>query len=251
MAFAFKTIVAAVALIAANVAHAEWQFVSGSATLSLSQQGIDVIDAMGADLSTGGIAGNKAFYDYERGLSLSFTSATTSGDQIQALTSTGSTAYIERVVVYRGSASLDKLITLSDFVLDLGTGTLSANITGTDLLYGGGTSTNYGFGAIYSATSFVGGNISPGVTTGGIVTGTANGYTSGPLSLAMTSTFLTILGVPQTGTLANMANDANWGTLTLNTSTFQAPVPEPETAMSFLLGIALLGAARARRQRTA
>lgn len=243
-----KTIVAAAALIAASAVHAEWQFASGSASLTFSQDAGLLLDASGAYLWNDDV-NNKAHVGYVGNtaiLSLDFTAGTTAGSHIQTLTSTGSTAYISRSVFRAGNPLVDRSITLSDFVLDLDTRTLSAHVTGTDHL--ANTTADYGFTAIYSATSFVGGHISPGATVGGITPGTASGHTEGPLTLSMSSNFLTILGLPQTGPLADLTRSSNWGMLTLNSSTFQAAVPEPSATLSILFGLAVLGAVRARRQ---
>jgi len=93
MGCSIKIIVAAVALIATNAAHAEWQFASGSATLSFAPTGIDALDASGAFLYAEG-PGNKAQFDGIANLALNFPSGPTLGDRVQTLKSHGSNPHL-------------------------------------------------------------------------------------------------------------------------------------------------------------
>jgi hypothetical protein len=253
MKFALKSIVAAAAFVAAGAASAAapWEFVSGSGGLTFSQEALDALDASGAFISTDGVVDNKATYDGVSNVSLEFTAGTADGNQIKTLTSTGSTVFIERTVVKKGVTTLDNLITLSNFVFDLGTKTLSANVLGTNLLTN--VSTDYGFKAVYSAADLVGGTITPtGPAVGGYLPGAAAGATVGAFSInpGTADNFLAILGLPPTGSVADLVKNADWGVATADGVVRQA-VPEPSAYLSFLAGIAVLGAVRARKQKQA
>ena len=254
MKFALKSIVAAAAFVAAGAASAAtgltWEFVSGTGGLTFSQDALDALDASGAYILTDGVD-NKAHYDGIATVSLDFTAGTAVGDDIKTLTSTGSSVVIERTVVQKGKTTLDRTITLSNFVFDLGTKTLSANVAGTNLLTG--VTTDYGFSAVYSAASLAGGTISvTGPAVGGYVPGSAAGQTTGAFSIntATADNFLTILGLPLTGGVADLVKNSDWGVATAD-GVVRAAVPEPSAYLSFLAGIAVLGAVRARKQKAA
>lgn len=255
MKFAIKSIVAVAALVAGGAAsaveHGPWEFVSGTGGLTFSQAALDALAASGAFILTEG-AGNKASYDEASGnVGLEFTAGTAVGNDIKTLTSTGSSVVIERTVVQGKTVKFDSTITLTDFVFDLGTKTLSAGLTGTNLLTG--AVTEYGFNAIYSASGLNGGNIVEGAVAGGFVSGTAAGNTTGAFSinLATADKFLTILGLPLTGGVADLVKNADWGVATANGNVQAAAVPEPSAYLSALAGIAILGVARLRKQKSA
>lgn len=249
MKFALKSIVAAAAFVAAGAASAAapWEFVSGSGGLTFSQEALDALDASGAFISTDGVVDNKATYDNVSNVSLEFTAGTAEGNQIKTLTSTGSTVFIERTVVKKGVTTLDNLITLSNFVFDLGTKTLSANVLGTNLLTA--ASTDYGFKAVFSAAGLEGGNIVPGPFVNGWLTGTASGHTTGAFTINNTTAdnFLAILGLPPTGSVADLVKNADWGVASADGVVYPA-IPEPSAYLSFLAGLAVLGTAARARQ---
>jgi len=244
-----KAIAAATAMLAAGAASAAefWEFQSGTGGLTFSQEALDALDASGAFISTDGVAGNKATYDGVSNVSLEFTAGTIVGDNVKSLTSTGSTVFIERTVVKKGVTTLDNLITLSNFVFDLGTKTLSANVLGTNLLTA--VSTDYGFKAVFSAAGLEGGNIVPGPIVNGQLTGTASGHTTGAFSINNTTAdnFLAILGLPPTGSVADLVKNADWGVASAD-GVVRPTIPEPSAYLSFLAGLAVLGAAARARQ---
>jgi len=251
MKSAFKHLLATAAFIAANTASAaspDWHFESGSGSLVFSQEALDALDASGAFIMTDGVAGNKATYDGVDKVSLAFTGGTAVGSKAKTLASAGSTVFIERVVVRKNYVTLDRLITLSNFEFDLGTKTLSAGVKGTNLLTN--VTTDYGFRAIYSASQLVGGTIGEPfvVLPSGYVGGTASGHTEGMLSIdnGTADLFLNVLGLPPTGSVADLVKNANWGTASA-TGVFST-VPEPASYMSFLAGLAVLGAMGVRKR---
>lgn len=244
-----RTIAAAAILIAANTAHAEWQFQSGTGTLTFGQAGRDAFDAAGSFIVPDDWipAGNTHVSDEGDVVTLALTSATTAGDNVQSLTSTGSILYIERTVVVRGSTVLDNIITLSNFSFDLNTKTLSAEVAGTDLL--SSLTTNYGLLPIFSATSLIGSNA---ISGGKIAFSTA-----GPLTIHST-TADTLLNFLDTSAfypyhfapvITNLWKNTDWGTF--SGQAVLSAVPEPSAYLSVLAGMAVLGAMRARRQKSA
>jgi len=253
MASILKKIILATAITAAgasNAAAASWDFVSGTVNLVLSYEGILATEAAGAMIITDG-AGNKAQYDGLDTIALELTGGTAVNGEVKTLTSQGASFAIERQVLKRRVLILDRTITLSNFVLDLDAKSLLANVTGTDLLTG--VSTDYGFGSVYSFTGLSGAMIGAPLSalSDGRIGGTVNGQTFGKLSMTstMAENYLTIFGLPLIGALADLTNKSNWGNITVH-AVF-ATIPEPGTCLSFVAGLAVLGAARARRQRTA
>jgi len=251
MAFAFKTIVTAATLFAASAVHAEWQFVSGTGSLNFSETGISAIDQSGAFPFTNGDP-KKANLNYESNiLTLGLTSSTAVGDQIHTATSTGSSFHMELTRLKYGTPYLDQLITMSDFVFDLGTRTVSAQVTATDLLRN--VSTSYGLLPIFSAASVVGGEI----TAGNAQSGVATFSTVGPLTMnsATVNTLVSVFATPAMfpypfDTVSNVWKTTDWGTFSGQVTL--SAVPEPSSAGLMLLGgLAVLGAVRARRRHQA
>lgn len=261
MTFSLKALVAFTPFIAASAALADtglpWQFESGSASLTLSTAALQVLDASGVALSvhsTG--AATSATYDGVGAISMALSGATTHGDQVDTLTAMGAQIHLDRRVVSRGVTVLSREIILSDFVFSQNFNTLSAKVTGVDLLTN--ESTDHGFSPVFWALATPPNQgISPVHVPYQfeVTQGSFNQHTEGALTIDpdTTSTFLAILGLPLTGPIANLASQAEWGTIS-NAAMFSVatPMPEPSSAGLMLLGgLAVLGAARARRQTTA
>jgi len=254
MAVLFKTIVAAATLIAASAAHADWQFQSGTGTLTFSDDAYWTLDRTNTFLDTWYFTfihgvNNRAQYDdlypNPSRLTLDFTSSTTAGNHLQSLTSTGSALGIERYISIKGRTVLDRWIELSDFSFDLNTKTLSAQATSVNLL--DGVVTNHGLQPIFSATALIGDNTISG--------GKISFSTAGPLTLhtAFADTLLNALDTstqyplrPEPAILNSMWKNTDWGTFS-GQATLSA-VPEPSVYLSILAGLAVLGAVRARRR---
>lgn len=248
MTSTFKTILAAAAFIAASAAHAEWQFVSGTGTLTFAQDGLDAFNVADTYLNPGccGPDNKTIVSDQGDSVTLALTSGTTAGNNVQTLTSTGSTLDVERTRIAQGHVFLDKVINLSNFAFDFNTRTLSAQMMGTNLLTG--ATTQYGLQPIFSAPALIG---STAISGGKMAFSTV-----GPLSFnsATADTVLDFLDI-STGwylpsfppaTVKSMWKNADWGTFS-GQATLSA-VPEPSVYLSVLAGLAVLGAARARRR---
>lgn len=249
-----KKIVAVAALLAAGSSHAVehelWQYVSGGGSLTFSQEALDALDAAGASIYTN--PGNPAQYDNVNTVAMTFTGGTGEGNQLATIESIGSQVFIQRSVLKKGVVTLDNLITLSDFKIDLATSTISAGILGTNLLTG--VSTNYGFGALFRGAATVGGTITEGAITDGWVAGTASGSLTGPLTIDETTanSFALILGLPTTGSVADLVKNADWGTSQASgvvKAKVISAVPESSTFM--LMGVGLVGLAMMRRRQAA
>lgn len=249
-----KKIVAVAAFLAAGSSHAVdhelWEYVSGSGSLTFSQEALDALDASGAAVFTD--PGNAASYDNLGKVSLNFTGGTGAGNELATIESLGSRVFIERTVVLRGKVTLDSLITLSDFRIDLASSTIFAGVRGTNLLTG--VSTDYGFGALFRGSATVGGTITEGAITDGWVSGTAAGSLTGPLTIDDTTAnnFAAILGLPTTGGVADLVKNADWGTSQASgvvKAKVISAVPESSTFM--LMGVGLVGLAMMRRRQAA
>lgn len=249
-----KKIVAVAALLAAGSSHAVehelWQIVNGSGSLTFSQEALDALDAAGASVFTQ--PGNLAQFDDVATVGLTFTGGTGAGNQLATIESLGSQVFIERSVIKKGVVTLDAMITLSDFKIDLASSTIFAGIKGTNVLTG--VTTDYGFGALFRGSATVGGTITEGAITDGWVAGSASGSLTGPLTIDETTanSFAVILGLPTTGGVADLVKNADWGTSQASGNVKAKVISSvPESSTFMLMGVGLVGLGLMRRRQAA
>ncbi|MDO9004698.1 MAG: PEP-CTERM sorting domain-containing protein [Aquabacterium sp.] len=275
MKFAFKSIVAAAAFVAVGAASATpyagtWSVVSGSGGLTFSADALSALSASGSTVVTAGtiptIAGlpgagatNTAVYTKATGnVSLSFNTATITGDALTSLQAANSLVQIRRTTFNDDETTTTRSVFMANFDVNLSNSTIFANLySRTD----SGALVSYGKQAIFTAdvpgvVGGTGGNIEVTSVGGGVANGTASGSLAGALRMNgdTANTVLSSLGLSTAATdpVATLVRTANWGT-TNASGTFTAPaaaIPEPSTYA--LMGLGLVGiAAVARRRRAA
>lgn len=267
MARTIKTIVAMAILMTSITAQAasgsdmqfvsgsgNWTIYSGSGWLNDAPDYITATEGSGVFLDTSG-AGNQAHYQeltriddntLTEGVSFVFTGASLAGDQVKTLSSQSSNLSLYRSATRQGQLVLNRWASLSDFVFDLDTHTLSATVTGTDFLTG--VTTQYGFTELLSA---------PGLSSS-TLNGVTTFSTTGPFTLhtASANTLMSILGIPldasptQQAFIGDVWRRTDWGTFSGQVTL--SAVPEPSSLwLGAWAGLVVLGAARARRQKSA
>src|SRR3990167_3766683 len=199
MKFAIKHLVAAAAFVAVGGAQAQaWQLVSGSGGLTFSGDALSALSASGSNIITaapiptvpglpGAGAANTAVYTKTTGnVSLTFNTATITGEALTSLQAANSLVNIRRSVFnYDGSISQYNIY-MANFDVNLGNSTIFANLySRTDA----GTLINYGKQAIFTADvpgviGGTGGNIQvTSVAADGSATGNASGSLAGSLRM--------------------------------------------------------------------
>ncbi|CAH0348573.1 PEP-CTERM sorting domain-containing protein [Aquabacterium sp. CECT 9606] len=274
MKFAFKSIVAAAAFVAVGAASATpyagtWSVVSGSGGLTFSADALSALSASGSTVVTaatiptitglpGAGATNTAVYTKATGnVSLSFNTATITGDALTSLQAANSLVQIRRTTFNDDETTTTRSVFMANFDVNLSNSTIFANLySRTD----SGALISYGKQAIFTAdvpgvVGGTGGNIQVTSVAGGVANGTASGSLAGSLRMNGTTadTVLTSLGLSTAATdpVATLVRTANWGT-TNASGTFTAPAPIPEPSTYVLMGLGLAGiAAVARRRRAA
>ncbi|MGH6647439.1 PEP-CTERM sorting domain-containing protein [Aquabacterium sp.] len=271
MKFAFKSLVAAAAFVAAGVASATpyagtWTVEGGSGSLTFSAGALSALSASGSSIITPGVvsvgfpgagsANNAAYTKATGNVALTFTDATIDGDKLTSLTAANSLVNIRRSIVNDEDGTVSqKNVFMANFKVDLVTSTISANLYSNA---GAGTALqSYGNLTIFAAANT--GVVAGG--TGGLIevtsesaagaTGSASGALSGKLSMnnGTADIILASLGLDTTGDVADLVKNADWGA-TSASGTFTAPpaVPEPSTYALLIAGLATAGAVARRRK---
>jgi hypothetical protein len=277
MKFALKSLVAAAAFVAAGAASAAtpyagtWSVASGTGSLTFSSDALSAISASSSNLITvaslPNIAGlnvtpgaaNNASVNTSTGVvSLTFTSATITGDTLTSLQAANSFINIKRTTVDADDNSLSRSIFMANFDVNLSDSTIYADLYTRNNT--AGTLVSLGKQAIFTATE-------PGGVTGGTngvivvdtegatgATGHATGALNGPLRMTASTANTVLLGLGlntgPTDAVAMLVRNSNWGS-TAAGGTFTAPpaVPEPSTYAMAIAGLMLVGAMARRRNK--
>jgi hypothetical protein len=273
MKFAFKSIVATAAFVAAGVASATpyagtWSVVSGTGGLTFSKDALSALSASGSGIITastvptlpgvdGGGVPNTATYTKATGnVALKFNTATITGDALTSLQAANSFVNIKRIQTdsETGVQQINSIY-MANFDVNLGNSTIYADLYAADIT--GNTLVKYGKQAIFTADvpGVVGGtlgNIVVDSVSGGFANGHATGSLAGALRMNLDTAdkILTGLGLSTAAddSVAILVRTANWGA-TNASGTFTAPAPVPEPSTYALLGAGLLCVGVMTRQR--